>query len=408
MNRRFLIGACLLCASLTAFAQPAQGPSGITFSGFVKTDVLADSRQTVALREGHFLLYPSPALMDSLGTDINAKANFNMLSIQTRLAGKIAGPDALGAKTSGLIEGEFFGTSDADISGFRVRHAFLKLDWAASSLLIGQFWHPMFVVEMFPGVVSFNTGAPFQAFSRNPQIRFTRNLGGIRLIAAALSQRDFQSNGPAGFTSAYLRNSVVPNLHGQVQISGGGHLFGFGFDHKTVTPRLVTTRNVATDASLGSTAFLGYAKLAFDRFCLKAEGITGGNLADHLMLGGYAVRSTDPATGVETYTALKSASAWGEVSTGKDLEFACFAGVSKNLGADEPYAGAVYGRGANIDRLWRISPRVVWNTGKVRFSAEAEYSSADYGTPSGAQKGKVENVRSVANGRLLFAAHYFF
>jgi hypothetical protein len=307
-----------------------------------------------------------------------------------------------------LIEGEFFGTSDADISGFRVRHAFLKLDWAASSLLIGQFWHPMFVVEMFPGVVSFNTGAPFQAFSRNPQIRFSRSLGKVRLIAAAIAQRDFQSNGPAGFTSSYLRNSVVPNLHAQLQISGSGHLLGFGFDHKTVTPRLVTTRNIATDASLGSTAFLGYVKLAFDRVVLKAEGVYGGNLADHLMLGGYAVRSTDAATGVETYTALKSASAWGEIATGKVLEVACFAGYSKNLGADEPYTGAVYGRGANIDDLWRLSPRVVWNTGKVRFSAEAEYTSAGYGSTSGAKKGKVESMKSVANARLLLAVHYFF
>jgi hypothetical protein len=78
MIKKSLIAAGILWSSLAAFAQTGQAPAGIAFSGFVKTDVLYDSRQTVALREGHFLLYPSPALMDSLGTDINAKANFNM------------------------------------------------------------------------------------------------------------------------------------------------------------------------------------------------------------------------------------------------------------------------------------------------------------------------------------------
>jgi len=80
---------------------------GISFSGFVKSDFILDSRQTVNAREGHFLFFPQPELLDKNNSDINAKANFNILSIQTRLNGKITGPDALGAKTSAMIEGEF-------------------------------------------------------------------------------------------------------------------------------------------------------------------------------------------------------------------------------------------------------------------------------------------------------------
>jgi hypothetical protein len=400
--------ACSVFSVFTAFAQQEQSAFGIAFSGFVKTDFMYDSRQTVALREGHFLLYPSPAVVDQFGTDINAKANFNILSIQTRILGKITGPDALGAKTSGLIEGEFFGTSDADVSGFRIRHAYVRMDWTTSSLLIGQFWHPMFVVEMYPGVVSFNTGAPFQAFSRNPQIRFSYNIDKVKLIAAAISQRDFQSNGPSGLSSSYLRNSIVPNLHAQLQYSNDGSMLGFGVDYKTLTPRLVTTKNVAADASIGSTSFLGYAKLTLDPVTIKAEGTYGENLSDLLMLGGYAINSVDTANGVERYSALKSFSFWGEISTGKEVEFALFAGYSKNLGAGDNLTGAYYGRGTDIDNLFRISPRVVWNTGKVRFSTEYEYTSATYGTPNSGNKGKVENLKSVANNRLLFAVYYFF
>jgi hypothetical protein len=154
-------------------AQEEEKSYGIKFSGFVKTDVFYDTRQTVSIREGHFLLFPAAKDLDADNNDINGKSGFNILSIQTRLLGKITGPDAFGAKTSGLIEADFFGnenSSFSDVNGFRLRHAFVKLNWQKTELLIGQFWHPMFVTDCYPGVISFNTGAPFQPFSRNPQI----------------------------------------------------------------------------------------------------------------------------------------------------------------------------------------------------------------------------------------------
>ncbi|NOY50562.1 MAG: hypothetical protein GXO88_08375, partial [Chlorobi bacterium] len=150
---------------------------GIKFHGFVKSDLLFDSRQTVDVREGHFLLYPKNELPDIEGNDINAKSSFNLLSIQTRLKGFITGPDIGKIKTSAYLEGEFFGMNNADINGFRLRHAFIKLKWETASLLVGQYWHPFFAVNCYPGTVSFNTGSPFQPFSRNPQIRFTKTFG---------------------------------------------------------------------------------------------------------------------------------------------------------------------------------------------------------------------------------------
>ena len=98
------------------------------------------------------------------------------------------------------------------------------MDWDNISLLVGQTWHPMFVTDIVPGTVSFNTGAPFNPFSRNPQIRFTYSYDKLKFMVAALTQRDFQSNGPGGFSSSYLRNSVLPNLHGQVQFSSDGNI----------------------------------------------------------------------------------------------------------------------------------------------------------------------------------------
>ena len=394
--------------SLLSYAQTEKQNFGISFSGFVKTDLLYDTRQTVSLREGHFFLYPQNENLDINGKDINAKSNFNILSIQTRLLGRITGPEAFGAKTSGQIEAEFFGTTDGDINGFRLRHAFVKFDWDKTSLLVGQTWHPMFVVEMFPGVVSFNTGAPFQPFSRNPQIRLTFTIDDVKFILAALSQRDFQSNGPDGFSSSYLRNSSFPNIHAQVQYSNQGYLFGAGIDYKTLLPRLATPRKIVTDNSISSLSAIGYAKLNLTPITIKTEVVYGNNLADHLMLGGYAVKSINPVTLEEEYSPISVFSLWGEISTGKEIELAIFGGYSKNLGAADNIVGSYFGRGTNIENLFRISPRVQINSGQARISTEVEYSSAGYGTAVNLNKGKVENVKNLSNLRLLLAVYYFF
>jgi hypothetical protein len=393
---------------LTVVTASAQSDFGITLSGFVKTDLMYDTRQTVNLREGHFLLYPAPVTNDTAGKDINANPAFNILSIQSRLTGKLTAPDALGAKISGLLEGEFFGTSDGDANGFRLRHAFVTMDWGGTSVLIGQFWHPMFVAEMFPGVVSFNTGVPFQPFSRNPQVRFTYTVQGVKLIVAAMTQRDFQSNGPAGCSSSYLRNAAIPNLHAQVQYAEGGHLIGAGVDYKKLKPRLVTSKNITADATIESMAGIGFLKVDLDPVTLKAEGTYGENLADLLMLGGYAVTSVDPVTGAEDYTSGTSCAFWGEVSTGRDVEVAVFAGYAKNLGTRDDFRGPVYGRGMDIERVFRISPRLQWNSGKLRFSGEVEHTSARYGIPNGLNNGKVEHAVTVSNTRALLAAWLFF
>lgn len=401
--KNFLFALLVIISSIS-FAQDF----GINFSGFVKTDIIYDSRQTVSLREGHFLLYPANEKMDLNNADVNAASNFNILSIQTRLLGKITGPDAFDAKTSGQIEAEFFGTSDADINGFRLRHAFVKFDWEKTSLLVGQTWHPLFISEVFPGVVSFNTGAPFQPFSRNPQIRLSQTFDHIKMIITAASQRDFSSNGPDGFTSAYLRNSVLPNLNAQVQFSKGNNLIGVGLDFKKITPRLVTSKNFITKKSISTLSFTGYFKFNADPFLIKSQTVYGPNLADLMMIGGYAVRATNAADGQEEYTGIKVLSTWAEIIYGKELEFGLFGGYSKNLGADENISGSYYGRATNIDNLFRISPRIQWNSGKSRISTELEYTSAAYGKNNNSNKGKVIDTKSVSNLRLLLAVYYFF
>jgi len=283
------------CAAGLAGQTETKPPAlGISFSGYVKTDIIYDTRQTVNLREGHYLLFPKGEQLDKDGRDVDAASSFHMLSVQTRLLGKITGPDAFGAKTSGLIETEFFGTSDADINGFRLRHAYVKLNWTAIELMIGQFWHPMFITDSFPEVVSFNTGAPFQPFNRSPQIRLTQQFGRWSVIASALAQRDFVDNGPDGASSAYARNAALPefNLKAQCQWkcpAGCEVLFGASADYKTIRPRLATSTGYRTDQTISNWAGMAYFKYKVKAATLKAEAFYGQDPYHLTMLGGYAV-----------------------------------------------------------------------------------------------------------------------
>ena len=403
--KRIILFFLFLFISSTTFAQE-EDSFGIKVKGFIKTDVMIDTRQTVTAREGHFLLYPVAEKLDVNGDDINEGTNLNMLSIQSRVTGTITGPEFLGAKTSGVLEGAFFGHSDGDINGFRLRHAFLKLDWEGSSLIVGQYWHPMFITECFPGVVSFNTGVPFQPFSRNPQIRFVQSFDNVQLTLVAASQRDFASTGPNGTSSSYLRNAGLPILDANLKYVSKEFVLGAGVNLKTLKPRLSTPLNYKTDETVNAVSFMGFAKVVKDDFTLKLEGVYGENLTDLLMIGGYAVESINATTEEEIYTPIRTLSAWTDLSYGSQLQFGLFAGYSKNLGSDNVITGSYYSRGSNIASLMRVSPRVMYTMGKTRFATEIEYTAADYGTPN--NKGEVENTTNVANLRVVFSTYLFF
>jgi len=344
--------------------------------------------------------------LDINGEDANAKANFNMLSVQTRVAGVISAPSILGAKSSGYVEGAFFGHSNSDVNGFRLRHAFMKLEWEKCSLLIGQYWHPMFITEVYPGVISFNTGMPFQPFSRNPQIKFTKKLSNIDVSLTAVSQRDFVNSGPGGSTSDYLRNSVLPILDLNIKYKTPALVAGVGGNMKTLTPRIKTINNLVTDEKITSYSGMAFAKIVNNDLTIKLEGVYGNNVTDLLMIGGYAVSALDTITGMEEYTNIKTFATWGEIIYGKELKFALFAGYTKNLGADDEIVGTYYSRGNDIESVMRIAPRIQYRFGSTQLAGEIEYTSAAYGTPN--SKGEVENTTTVNNLRLLIGTYIFF
>ena len=434
-----LLFILIICTATVATAQkPAANDWGINFSGFVKTDAFFDTRETVSIREGHFYLYPAYESLDINGDDINANPGFNILSIQTRLTGKITAPDVAGAKASGVIEGAFFGSEEININSFRLRHAFVKLDWENTQLLIGQYWHPMFITSCFPGVVSFNTGVPFQPFSRNPQIRLTQKAGPASIILAANTQRDFRSAGPTG-GAIEQSNAVIPEMNAQLHLNFGKHLIGFGGEYKMLMPRTSTFNSATgitekTDEKVASFAGMAFAKFVFGNFSAKLEGVYGQNLHNMVMLGGFAEQTVDTLDNgalAYTYTPMQVMSAWIdlEYAINDNWKLGLFGGYTKNMGTqddiyyeeipgeDLPFikTSQYWGRGYSatgyeVESVMRVSPRLIWQSGKVRLTGEIDFTQAQYGNADLQDKLTIvtDDIDPVSNIRALFAAYIFF
>ena len=406
----FLLFLCISLLSNTLHSQNNEQKENkkpaIQFKGFIKSDYWYDSRQVSASREDIFLFFPLNIKTDASGKDLNARPSFNYSAVTSRLTGIISGPDAFGAKTSGVLEADFSGVTNADINGFRLRHAYGKLRWEKSELLFGQYWHPMFVTEVFPNVVSLNTGAPFQPFIRNPQMAYTHYYGNFNLSFTLIAQRDQSNLGPDGFSPLYMRNTLIPNAHIQLQHKTHQHVWGLAADYKVLQPRVVNALNEEVNDKIGSWAVMGYYKFSSKSFLASTKTILGQNLTEHLMMGGYAVQHYDSLTHLETYTPTNHLNIWGLLAYGEKIRYSLFTGFSKNLGTTHVNNGVYYARGEDIDYLYRIAPSVSFISGTVQLSTEIEYTVAAYGTPN--QKGLVKNTEEIGNLRLLFTFFYFF
>lgn len=408
----FVTSILLVICFYPTYAQeskPAESPAKatLTWSGFVKAEAMYDTRQIVEAREGYLLLYPKKVSLDKNGDDINAQGSFNQYAMTARLTVKATGPDIFSAKASALIEGDFTGASNLENNSFRLRHAYLKLKWSHASVIAGQYWHPINIPEMIPNVLSLNTGAPFHPFSRQPQIRVDVSKGKINTMFAITSQRDYMNNGPSGTSSVYLRNSSIPNLHTQVQYVANNIFAGIGFDYKHIHPRLVTDSLYATKAAVNCFSYTAFIMAKTKPVIIKMQWIYGQGLNDHLVMGGYGVKSVDPLTNQQEYIPLTYLSGWINLqTTGKTWQGSLFAGYTKGFGAVEQITGAVYARDADISYVYRFAPMLSYINGKLLLATEFEVTTAAYGIPDA--KYKVQDASPVTNTRISFSAGYFF
>ena len=386
----------------------------VKISGHIWAESIFDTRQTVTAREGDVLIFPEKEVLDANGEDINAKANYNMLNIHSRARIAITAPSFLNAKVSGLLEGDFAGSANDKIGLFRLRHAIVKLNWAKTELLAGQYWHPMFTLDVFPQTVSWNAGLPYFPLERSPQLRFSYGAtGNSKLSITASTQLDFKSNGPIGPSTDYIRHAAFPELNATYVLGlKSNFLIGANVGYKTLKPQLsyvVGGLKYKSEESLGSYQLSLFSKIKIDKSSIRIGSIYGQNLYNFVMLGGYGVSGTN-SNGENEYTNFTAGTVWFDVDSGligEKTTLGIFAGYTKNYGADDPITGAVYARGTDIDFSYRISPRIEYGTGLVRFRGEVSYDTAAYGTAN-VDYTKVQNTNNVSNMRFVFATSLNF
>ena len=374
----------------------AQSPFSLEWHGFVNPHYYADSRSVVGGREDMMLFFPKPIVLDSLGRDINDGWQADMLAITARLGLRVKGPDMLGARTSAYVEGDFTGATNATINNLRLRHAYIQMDWLKRygveippslhhTLIVGQYWYPMVIHEIMPMTNPLNMGAPFHCYARQPQVRYEWISHGFNVVAAACWQLDNMSqgllNGLPASSTLFARHSLVPELNLQLHYYLGKHFFfGAAANLKTIQPQVMSVATMLQHTELHSSfSWSVFGKYRGEAVTVKAQALLDNSLYEGCSLGGYLMLADS------SFLDWHFNTVWLDVekNTGH-WRPGLFLGYARNLDYGNADFVHCFGRGHDLEYLWRVQPRLTYKalTG-LDFTAEAEYTYAGYDKPVG-------------------------
>lgn len=414
MKKKYLLLAALVGMSAGTMAQK-KGVS-YKFYGQVRADLFYNTRTNSETVDGLFYMYPLDKLPDADGNDLNDQGNGNLYALYSRVGVDVAGPMLGKARTSAKVEVDFRG-SGTSYSLFRLRHAYFNLDWGTSALLVGQTWHPLYG-DVAPEILNLNMGAPFQPFSRAPQVRYRFTRKHFQLTASAIWQSQYLSVGPAsdkaGETSTsksqnFIKNSCVPEFYVGMDYRRPELIAGAGVHVSSIRPRtksVVGSDTYKVDERVTGVSAEAHLKYTHERFLLSAKSVLGTNLTQTSTVGGYGITSVDPRTGEQTYTPLRTSATWLNVAYGKTWRPALFFGYLKNLGASTEVSD-VLGTGTNLDQLLNATAELTYNRGNWKLGAEYSLCNAWYGDEFSA-KAKALSSHTVMNHRVVMTAIYQF
>ena len=212
-----IIAALLCSVPVMAFAAPVTSKFDLTLGGFVKLDYAYNS-VNFGNSGG---LTPATGLIAKPGTAAGKQEQSIFTARQSRLWAKVNGPDFMSAKTSALVEGDFYGDPAAasESPQFRMRLAYGALDWANTQVLFGQNWD--IFGPMVASTVDFRSGATTGAPNnpRVPQIRLTQklNLTKDNAISFVLGVQDPNQDG--NNNNAATNYGAAVNGAGQVMFT---------------------------------------------------------------------------------------------------------------------------------------------------------------------------------------------
>lgn len=388
----------------------------LKFSGFVRGDVIYNTRNSVAALEDLFFLYPKDHLYDELGNDLNAQPTSGFYSLSTRATLDVSGAKVWNSDLSGKIEADFAGT--AGVGGtpaiVRLRLAYLKMDWDKSSLLIGQTWHPMFG-NIQPEQLTLSTGAPFQPFNRSPQIRYDYRMKNFVLTASAIYQLQNNSVGFEGKSNVYSKKAILPELNGIIDYKYHSIQAGLGINFLTLKPRtqsIVNGKIYKVEEILHSISYMAYFKYTEQLLSIGLKTVYGQNNTHLNMLGGFGVYSIDPVTGKCDYTNFNYGSSWLNIAYGKMYKGNFLLGYTKNFGTEKSLVegSTMYGNALTIDNMYRLAGNFSYNVSHFSIGLEYEFINANYGDEETFdwKEGKYSSTHSITDHRITGVIKYNF
>ena len=409
MSKRLIAAAFLLAATLSAGAQETQ----FKWYGFIRNYAVADSRESVYGTEDFFYYLPKDRNVVD-GQDLNSERTFAFAAITSRLGLDVTGYQVEGWKVGAKLEADFY----AGVSGvtgtalFRLRQAYMTLGKNAVSFKIGQAWHPM-AADM-PHVFSLNTGAPFGPFSRTPQATMDLKLSNeLTLTASALWQMQYTSAGPNGASADYIKYAGTPEVYVGLGYKANGFAAKAGVDVLSIKPRHDDGFSKLSDRITTVSPFL-YAEYGKGLFAVKAKTIFA-QAGEHMNLnGGYGVTAMD-SDGTWHYTPTRNSSTWVSMTYGKKVQAVLFGGYVRNFGTAREILSPSYlyfskNSFSNMNRMFRITPEVIFNWGKVSLGLEYEHTGVQYGSfGAGDTFGlATQDLHWVHNNRLQVMLRYSF
>lgn len=418
--KRSLNTLLVLLVTLSVFGQEKEKAFKVELHGFVGVSGFYDSRQSVAPRNSHIYLYPRPVSLDDNNKDINAAGQYNIDAGHTRFGLHISGPDVLGAKSFALVEGDFLGKSGANDVNFRLRHAMIKLSWDKSYLLVGQYWHPLFIPESFPLMVGLDPAIPFNPFARNAQVKYgVKASDNLELNAALVAQTDFKNAGMLLGDEM----SQLPELDVQLKYKSKQFLLALTAGVKSLKPMLSEQFDdannpdikytYATDEKVTSYHLSAITKINLSDLTFKAGYTYGGNMSNMVMLGGVGRKANTGINNIlSEYAATYSGNFWADAQYNfEKFNTGLFFGHSKAMGANEDielinlYALPLSN---SIAHLWSVSPRIMFSLAKkTTLGFQYAYTVAGYGDNVDS-KGVPININDVENSRISIDLMYKF
>ncbi len=416
--------------------------------GFVRNYFSVDTRENLAGTGDLFNYLPKDNDWNQTETDaassgiaredLNAQTTMRFLSLTTRFGLDVQNYRWKKTEFCGKIEADFYAglTGSTGTAQLRLRQAYMTLTWdslrmssdafARINLQMGQAWHPL--AADLPDVISLNTGAPFNPFSRTPQIKIDAQLGKrFTLTASAIWQMQYTSAGPEGASANYIKYAHTPEAYLGVSYHPNSNvLLRAGVDLLSISPRHSGSvlnaqgQEIKVKVSDRITTFSPflYFQFKYKDFSMKAKTIFA-QAGEHTNLnGGYGVKCINE-DGSWEYTPTRNSSSWISLTYGNRVKGILFAGYVRNFGTKDALAtnaagdilGFYFSKNsfANMNRLWRLSPTVLCTWGHFQLGLEYEITSAQYGKNQKASNGLAEtDLHWVTNHRVQIMTKFNF